>query len=248
MRRAPAVRSLAVVAVVATPALLSGCQLTHRTADVVNGKQLFSQRCGACHTLARAGTTGTTGPNLDQAFQRPRREGFGDNAIAGMVAHQIEYPPRKPEIDPVTHKTLTIMPANLVTGAARDDVAAYVAQAAGNPGKDTGALASVGVKKAQGTAQEKNGTLDIPVAQAGLAFSFSKAQAKAGQVTFVSKNPQAIGHDIAVQGNGVNAKGAVVQNGGTSKFTVSLKPGTYTFYCSVPGHREGGMLGKLTVK
>jgi plastocyanin len=248
MRRAPAVRSLAVVAVVAAPALLSGCQITHHTADVVRGKDLFAKRCGACHTLSRAGTTGTTGPNLDQAFQRPRREGFGDNAIAGMVAHQIEYPPRKPEIDPVTHKALTIMPANLVTGNARDDVAAYVAQAAGNPGKDTGALAAVGVKKAQGTAQEKNGTLGIPVAQAGLAYQFANAQAKAGQVTIESKNPQSIGHDIAIEGNGVNGKGAVVQSGGTSKFTVNLKPGNYTFYCSVPGHRQGGMVGKLVVK
>ena len=248
MRRAPAVRSLAVVAVVAAPALLSGCQLTHRNNDVVQGKQLFAQRCGACHTLARAGTTGTTGPNLDEAFQRPRREGFGNNAIAGMVAHQIQYPPRKPELDPQTHKALPMMPANLVTGDAVDDVAAYVGQAAGRPGKDTGALASVGVKQAQGTAQEKKGVLDIPVAQAGLAYQFKDAQAKAGQVTFESKNPQPTGHDIAIEGNGVNAKGSVVQSGGTSKFTVNLKPGTYTFFCSVPGHRQGGMVGKLVVK
>ena len=67
-------------------------------------------------------------------------------------------------------------------------------------------------------------------------------------VTVTSKNPQPIGHDIAVEGNGVNAKGPVVENGGTSKFSVNLKPGTYTFFCTVPGHREGGMVGKLTVK
>ena len=39
-----------------------------------------------------------------------------------------------------------------------------------------------------------------------------------------------------------------VKNGGVSKVNVALKAGEYTFYCSVPGHREGGMEGKLTVK
>lgn len=248
MRRAPATRSLALAACVLTPALLSGCRLTSENADVVNGKQLFVSKCGACHTLARAGTTGVVGPNLDQAFQESRRVGFGQSTFEGIVQHQIAYPPRRAELDPVTRKPLPIMPANLVTGGDAADVAAYVAQAAGRRGKDTGRLAAVGVKKAQGTAQEKNGTLAIPVAQSGLAYQYADAQAKPGQVTFESKNPQTIGHDIAVEGNGVNAKGAVVQAGGTSKFSVKLKAGTYTFYCSVPGHRQGGMVGKLVVK
>jgi uncharacterized cupredoxin-like copper-binding protein len=55
-------------------------------------------------------------------------------------------------------------------------------------------------------------------------------------------------HDIAVEGNGVNEKGEVVQGGGTSEFSANLQPGEYTFFCSVPGHREGGMEGKLTVE
>jgi plastocyanin len=248
MRRAPATRSLALVACVVAPALASGCSLTHHTADQLAGKTLFVKHCGACHTLARAGTTGTVGPNLDEAFERSRRDGFGQSSFKGMVAHQIQYPPRKPEMDPQTKKPLPIMPANLVTGNAVDDVAAYVAFAAGRPGKDTGALAGAGVKKAQGTAQAKNGTLDIPIAQAGLAFQFAEAQAKAGQVTITAKNPQPTDHNIAIQGNGVDQKGNIVANGGTSKLTVTLKRGTYTFYCSVDAHRQGGMVGKLVVK
>ncbi|MEA2142490.1 MAG: hypothetical protein QOI64_920, partial [Solirubrobacteraceae bacterium] len=39
-----------------------------------------------------------------------------------------------------------------------------------------------------------------------------------------------------------------VTSGGVSQFSVTVKPGQYTFYCTVPGHREGGMVGKLTVK
>jgi plastocyanin len=248
MGAASATRSLAVAACVLAPALLSGCRLTSETTDTFNGKKLFVAKCGSCHTLARAGTTGIAGPNLDQAFQRSRREGLGQTTFQGIVEHQIKYPPRRVEMDPVSHKPLTLMPANLVTGSDAADVAAYVAFAAGRPGKDTGALASAGVKKAQGTAQEKSGTLAIPVAQTGLAFQFANAQAKAGRVVVAAKNSQPTDHNIAIKGNGVAQKGSIVSNGGTSKVTVTLKPGTYTFYCSVDGHELAGMRGKLTVK
>src|SRR5690348_10968684 len=161
-------RSVALVACVVAPALISACSLTGSTADVSKGKTLFVAKCGSCHTLSRAGTTGVAGPNLDEAFQRARRDGFGQSTFTGMVEHQIKYPPRRAEMDPQTKKPTTLMPADLVTGSAVTDVAQYVAQSAGKPGKDTGPLAAIGVKKAQGTAQEKNGTLSIPVAQAGL--------------------------------------------------------------------------------
>src|SRR3954453_15716586 len=185
-------RSVALAACVVAPALISGCQLTGTTTDVEKGKTLFVAKCGACHTLARAGTTGVTGPNLDAAFQRARRDGFGQSTFAGMVEHQIKNPPRKPEVDPQDNKPLTIMPANLVKGDDVADVAAYVAQAVGSPGKDTGRLATGGPKKAQGPAQEKAGPLRIPVAQAGLAFRLAAANAKPGQVTIEAKNPQPI--------------------------------------------------------
>ena len=249
MTRGGALGPLAVGAcVVAAAAVLTGCSLKPGGENVVKGKELFVSRCGSCHTLARAGTTGITGPNLDEAFVRARGEGFGETTFEGVVQHQILYPNNQPQYDPRTEKPLAKMPAKLVTGQDARDVAAYVAQAAGRPGKDTGQLASVGVKKAQGTAKEANGTLAIPVAAAGLAFQFATAEASAGKVTVEAKNPQPTGHNIAIQGNGVDVKGPVVQGGATSKVSVTLKPGSYTFYCSVPGHREGGMVGKLTVK
>jgi plastocyanin len=227
---------------------LGGCTLKSGGADVAQGKADFVAKCGTCHTLARAGTRGTAGPNLDEAFRRSRQDGIKNSTFMGVVERQIENPNLNDQIDPQTGKVLPKMPADIVTGDAARNVAAYVAQAAAVPGKDSGKLAQVGEQKAQGTAKEANGTLDIPVAGAGLAYKFANATANAGQVTIQSKNPQPTGHNIAIQGAGVNQQGNVVQGGATSKLTVNLKPGTYTFYCSVDGHRQAGMQGKLTVK
>jgi plastocyanin len=235
------------VVVVATTA--TGCSLSAEHANVVNGKQLFVQRCGACHTLSRAGTKGTAGPNLDAAFAESRRNGEKSSAFEAIVKDQILHPSRIGQTDPRTGKALPAMPAGLVKGADARDVAAYVGSVAGAPGKDTGRLAQIGVAQAKGTASEKNGVLSIPTDPSGqLAYQFASATAKAGKVQVESKNPSGTPHDIAIEGNGVNAKGPVVQNGGVSKLTATLKPGSYTFFCTVPGHRQAGMHGKLTVK
>jgi plastocyanin len=237
-----------VVAGCAVAAGLGGCTLKSGGADLAQGKQDFVEGCGTCHTLARAGSKGTAGPNLDEAFRRARQDGMKSSTFMGVIERQILNPNTDKQIDPQTGKPLPTMPAKIFTGDKARNVAAYVAQAAAVPGKDSGRLASIGEQKAQGTAKEANGTLDIPVAQAGLAFKFADAQASAGQVTLTAQNPQPTQHNIAVQGNGLDQKGNIVANGGTSKVTVTLKPGTYTFYCSVDGHRQAGMQGKLTVK
>jgi uncharacterized cupredoxin-like copper-binding protein len=139
-----------------------------------------------------------------------------------------------------------MMPANLVTGDDAGDVAAYVAMTAGAGGKDSGQLAAVGGKP-KGTAKAEGGTLDIPVS-AGLAYAFAAAEAPAGALTLNSKNDTPIDHNIAIEGNGLDEKGPVIKNGAVSTVEADLQPGEYVFYCSVPGHREGGMEGKLTVK
>jgi plastocyanin len=90
--------------------------------------------------------------------------------------------------------------------------------------------------------------VEIDVAASGLSFVTSTASASAGPVVIRSKNPQSVGHDIAIRGNGVDEKGDIVSDGGVSMITIAdLRPGTYTFYCSVAGHEEAGMNGTLTV-
>ena len=221
--------------------VMSGCGSGHdQQADLVNGKKLFIGKatCGSCHALQRAGTKGTQGPDLDAAFENSRQSGFGDSVIEGVVRDQIAHP-----------RAGSIMPANLVTGDDRRDVAAYVAAVAGEPGQDTGLLASVGGNQnANKTAVAKGGTLTIPADPSGaLAFQFGKATAPAGPVTISMPNPSPIQHNIAIKGP-ATGQGPIVGNGGDSKFSATLKPGSYTFYCQVPGHEAGGMKGTLTVK
>jgi uncharacterized cupredoxin-like copper-binding protein len=82
-----------------------------------------------------------------------------------------------------------------------------------------------------------------------LRFNRSSLKAKAGTDTLDMKNPSsaAMEHAIAIEGNGVDSDGQTVDPGGTSTVTATLKKGTYTFYCPVPGHKQAGMVGKLTV-
>jgi cbb3-type cytochrome c oxidase subunit III len=109
--------------------VLAGCGtggLGDENADTSEGKLLFRQQCGRCHTLREAGTEGSTtagplaGPNLDQAFAGPKREGFEESTMREAVRDQIEFPTPP-------------MPEDLVEGAEADAVAAYVATVAADP-------------------------------------------------------------------------------------------------------------------
>lgn len=82
-----------------------------------------------------------------------------------------------------------------------------------------------------------------------LAYTTTSATAKAGSVTVDFKNPQALTHDVQIEdAQGKEVGGTELIASGEDSTTVDLKPGTYTYFCSVPGHREAGMEGTLTVK
>lgn len=131
MRSAARIRSLALAALIAPVAIaLGGCNVKHPTANLVTGKMLFQTKCGSCHTLSHANTTGAVGPNLDVAFRQDRADGIKSTSIEGLVDFWIQYP-----------DTEGVMPAKLLTGQKAQDVAAYIAAVASQPGHDTGALA-----------------------------------------------------------------------------------------------------------
>lgn len=92
-------------------------------------------------------------------------------------------------------------------------------------------------------------TLDIETAPSGLAFSSKSADATAGKVTVDFTNAQAIPHNVEIEdssGKVIGETETIAE--GSESFEADLKPGTYTFFCDVPGHREAGMEGTLTVK
>jgi plastocyanin len=81
-----------------------------------------------------------------------------------------------------------------------------------------------------------------------LEFEQTSVEATAGKVTIDFTNDSSISHDVKVEGNGVSGEGTDEVTGGSTSATLDLQPGTYTFYCSVDGHRAAGMEGQLVVK
>jgi plastocyanin len=93
-------------------------------------------------------------------------------------------------------------------------------------------------------------TIDISTPSGSdLAFDQKDVSAKAGNVTIDFDNKQPLQHDVAVADSSGKVLGQTdLVSSGTANATVNLAPGTYTFYCTVPGHKEAGMEGTLTVK
>jgi mono/diheme cytochrome c family protein len=114
------------LAALAIALAVSGCGTSN--ADTQRGRQLFINKCGTCHVLAQAASTGQQGPDLDAAFAAARAAGEDSDTIEGVVKAQIEFP------RPSTNNPSISMPRDLVEGQDRDDVAAYVGAFAGVPG------------------------------------------------------------------------------------------------------------------
>jgi len=136
--------------------------------------------------------------------------------------------------------------ALVACGGGGDDEGNSTASTESSKESTSGGGASEGGKKAGGAAA----TLEFEADPEGaLAYTTTAAETKAGKVEVEFNNPQSLTHDVAIE----DASGEVVGqteliDSGSDSTTVDLKPGTYTFFCTVPGHREAGMEGTLTVK
>jgi sulfur oxidation c-type cytochrome SoxX len=151
--------SLTTALVVAAAALsLAACGRDEN--DLSNGKALFTERCGSCHILGRAGTQGRTGPDLDAAFRAALGDGMNRETVQGIVHDQILNPRQN-----------SAMPPKLVTGEDAEDVAAYVAFASARPGQDQGALAQAGLAGA------RTGDQIFTAAGCGACHTLAKANA-----------------------------------------------------------------------
>jgi plastocyanin len=116
-----------------------------------------------------------------------------------------------------------------------------------------GGGANAGAGKTGGAAATSGGggsTVKVSADPSGqLKFNTTKLTAKAGSDTFDFTNDAPLSHDFTIESSGGQKVGATpVFSGGTKSFTATLKPGTYKFLCTVPGHAAAGMQGTLTVK
>ncbi|HEV7496181.1 cupredoxin domain-containing protein [Baekduia sp.] len=122
----------------------------------------------------------------------------------------------------------------------------------GGYGSQAPAKTTAATTPAAAPAASSGGKLAIKADESnGLSFDPKTLKAKAGTVTITMDNPSGDSqpHAVSVEGpGGVSASGQIAQPGSTSKVTLKLKPGKYTFFCPVDGHRAAGMEGTLTVQ
>ena len=127
---------------------------------------------------------------------------------------------------------------------------AFVLAACGSSDSSTSTTAASTTSADTSTAASGGATVSFQADPSGaLQFTETDVTAKAGNDTIEFDNPSSTGHDVVIEdeSGGEVAKTDIITNS-TASATADLKPGTYTFYCSVPGHREAGMEGTLTVK
>jgi plastocyanin len=113
-------------------------------------------------------------------------------------------------------------------------------------------------EEAEGKAEEveketeaaSGGTIEVEADPSGnLAFTSEEITAKAGNDTIEFTNESPVPHDVKIEDeNGKELGGTEITQEGSETAEVELKPGTYTYFCSVPGHRQAGMEGTLVVK
>ena len=91
-------------------------------------------------------------------------------------------------------------------------------------------------------------TLKLAADPSGLlSYDTKQLSAKAGRVTIIFTNAASLEHNVTVAQGSTQLGATPTFGGGTRTLTLNLKPGTYTFYCTVPGHRQAGMEGTLSV-
>ena len=135
--------------------------------------------------------------------------------------------------------------ALLVVGAIGTAIVAGILEGEHEEEPEEGEAAAAEPAPAAAGAQE----LELAAVPSGdFAFDTTELEAESGPVTLTMANPAPVTHNVSLEGPNVDEMGETVGQDETSTVSAELEPGEYTFYCSVTGHREGGMEGTLTVE
>jgi plastocyanin len=123
-------------------------------------------------------------------------------------------------------------------------------QAAAQPATGEGeGKAEAGGGEAEAAAKGPGGTVQLEASPTEIAYNTTKLASKPGKVTIDFTNPAMLEHDVAIEGeNGKQIAVSKLIGKGKTSVSANLAPGAYTFFCTVPGHREAGMEGTLTVR
>lgn len=120
--------------------------------------------------------------------------------------------------------------------------------AAGEAGSASGEEAESGAEPQATAPSGPGGTLELAADPTDIAYDATELSSKAGKVTIDFTNPSALEHDVAIEADGKEIAGSELIAESKTSVSAELAPGTYTFFCTVPGHREAGMEGELVVK
>ena len=145
---------------------------------------------------------------------------------------------RRPDFpaDSGQQRTVMVISAVLVLGA--------ISTAVITSGGSSTAAAGTG---AAGTAAPVSAVTLSANPEGLLSFNTKQLSAKAGPVTITMTNMASLEHNVTIAQGGTVLGATPTFSGGSRTVRLTLKPGSYKFYCTVPGHRQAGMEGTLTV-
>lgn len=158
--------------------------------------------------------------------------------IAFALTSALVIPRRHPNYPGKNGMSVFIIVSVALLAAMLTAVSVFDVEAEPKGGEKTGAAAPAGPPKT------------IPVTEREFKVQLPAESAlKGGNYTFDVKNAGKIGHDLAITGPGISGtpKTPLISPGASGKLTVALTTGTYTLYCTVPGHRAAGMVAKLSI-
>jgi plastocyanin/mono/diheme cytochrome c family protein len=221
-------------------------------------QNLFQTNCGACHTVAAGGTDGVVGPNLDVLLASGPETSDSvdancqrilaaiDNGVGGRMPAGILQGANATVVANFLARNVAYVNSGPAPSVPASKVKCQTAPTTGAapPKKPPPAKKPAPAKKPSGSAISASAD---PTGQ--LAYQQSSLSAKAGNVTVDFTNQAPLQHDFCIsQGSKDLGCTDVIQGTSTSKTFNNLKPGSYTFFCSVDSHEAAGMKGTLTVK